>query len=177
MSCKFVVGRILFRCDPTLISGRIGVDLLPRWFEVVDGETYLVLFALPGQYTSAWEKDEDRSQYRDLTTGQFAPIVMGRYGFEVDAAQLDLRYVDFLREISVNCTSPDLTTHTPLKVLDFARPHSRDKILIGDQYCTVRVGRITDIKESTGSIQLRGIPYGSSFKVSFQEKKKRRYIG
>jgi hypothetical protein len=174
--CESRIGQVLFRCKPEILNG---FSIPPHWLRSLYGVQYLVAFVRHDHYTPVWDKDENRAEYRDISTGQFVPIVMGRYGFKLKITEPDLAFADLLREISISCMSLDLRTHTPLEVYDFVRPFQRDRLLVEGKYCSIRQGRIFEIDEGSGAIaSSRGNRlYSSGFSLSFQEAKKRRYIG
>jgi len=169
------VGRILFQCHPSLLVQ--AATLPPHWIEEVNGLTCFVVFVDREKYVPTWDKDEDRAKYRDVASGQFAQVVFARYGFQLLVNEPDLRFVDFMRLISLSCIGPDLTTHIPLTVIDFVRPMLPDRVIINSRYASVRQGRIVDISEEAGAINVGGKLYSTKFKMAFQELRKRRYLG
>lgn len=173
------LNRLLIACP--LETRNLFPSLDDDLFEVFASKRYFSLLVSPEKYVPSWERDSDKGKYRDTLTGQFAPISLSRYSFSVQADLPQAEILDLLIKLATDSTSRDLKTHHPIQVIDFVRPFSavnspKDSFISAGRPYTIRIGRITDLPEKSGSVGQNRL-YNKGFTLQFQERDKRRYLG
>jgi len=168
-----LVKRILIQCPSIVPTTHPELDACH--YETVDDVLFLRIWVGKGRYTVIQE-DRDLKYQRTLTT-PIAPLSSAVVGFKItsDTAIQSLR--NAVQHISLLCRSPDLTTHTPLRVLDFCEPDWRDRVLYNDEYYTQRIGRIRMIEPKGSTIGLGLQNYSDGFELEFEELEKRSLVG